>query len=186
MENFENFRIKTAETIKNVPKEVRHNVLHAIKKSPEYLQSKELQDAKRGYFELSKTETLTNPENSDEVSAWIKSEFEEYTEKGHDYMMSYQLEDFSKVIVKYLAKRLNIKIEELNINDFVECDEETTYSDNDSADDGHTKGEFSLMGNNIFKYEAYSDGSSFAIENWNVKNLIIAATKLIEYLKSKN
>lgn len=187
MENFEQFRKQIAETIKLVPKNERKNVLEEIKKEDpkKYQEAKELKEAKMGLSELSKTETLINPENPDEVADWIKAELDSYTEERSGYVMSSHLKDIFEKVVEYLAKKLNITIERLNINDIVKCNERTSYLDGDSNDEGKTSGSLSLMRKEIFRYGAYSDGSSFSIGNWEGKNLKSASAELIGYLKNQ-
>jgi hypothetical protein len=136
MENFEQFRKNTADQITGLPKSVQREALKAIKKeNPEkYRQTKELHDAKRGLDELSKTETLVDQENPDEVVTWIKQELDAYSKR--DYITTSHLEEMSEQIVKYLAKRLGITTGDLRISDFVSHEEKTTYGN--SSEDSRT------------------------------------------------
>jgi len=188
MESFEQFRKKTAETVKNVPKGARRTVLEEIKKEDpqKYDEAKKLHEAKRQTSMLSKTETLTNPENPEEVLTWIKTEIENFMEEQDYYVESYRIQDILKDIVKYLAKRLNIKIGQLDENEIIKNSSEVIEDENKSVDEYRVNGNFALMGNQIFEYSSRNDSSGFDIESWHDENLRTAITQLIEYLKSQN
>ncbi len=127
---------------------------------------------------------LSNLENYEEMLQWMKSEVESFAKEHSDYMSKSMLKEQFEKIARSLAKKLNITIEQLNIDAIVKCDEETNYPP-DEPESGTTEGTFSLLGKNIFDYYSFSDGYNFRITGWLDSELKTALPLLIQYLKDQ-
>lgn len=183
MEKFEQFRKNLADEIKNTPKTERNSMLELKKGNPEYTNVKELHRAKRGIYELSHTETLKNPEDLDEVVAWVKKELSEFTDRNEASMTDFKLEDFFAEIARYLTQRLKLDTRRLDNFKVAEAISNTTFSEHASDDEGTIHGILYLMSREVIKYSSYSDGYAFSIDELNDYDLRMSVRDLIVYLK---
>ena len=181
MEKFEDYRKNLADTIKDVPKEERKVILDSEKMTSEYKNAKELHQAKRDNFELIHTETLTDPEDPEDIASWIQSELNDYAENHSAALLGYMLEDFFNIIAEYLASRLKIS-KKFGNREIVDYSDQTIFRNGDDYD-GTTKGNVKLMGLEVLSYSSLGDGYGGSIDQWYNDNLKLASKKLLDYLK---
>jgi hypothetical protein len=98
---------------------------------------------------------------SDQASA-IADEIEKWADEHAEFAMGYSFEDAAKEVLEKYLEKIGKNPDDINLDEMINSDSDTEFEDDDTADDGRTKGNLEISGEKI-PFSSYSDGADFRI-----------------------